>query len=184
MPYEIPTDIQYEERLLGPLTTKQSIYAVICGGITIYLFFFAGEMNTAIKLIISFVALGIAVGVIFFEIDRYVINYIGFMRQDRSVSWISPAASRLLGIKEIKADSVFLKNGDVVAVLKVTSINFGVLNKEDQDIVIYNFLQFVNSIDFPIQIVMRSVNLDLTDYLASLKRKIVQRDDQMALVYF
>ncbi len=184
MPYEIPTDIQYEERLLGPLTTKQSIYAVICGGIAVYVFFFAKEMNIALKLLISFTSLGIAVGVIFFELDQYVIHYIGFLRQERSISWISPAASRLLGIKDIKADSVFLKNGNVLAVLKITPINFGVLNKEDQDIVIYNFLQFVNSLDFPIQIVMRSVNLDLTDYLASLKRKIVQRDDQMALVYF
>ncbi|MEA1924690.1 MAG: PrgI family protein [Candidatus Altiarchaeota archaeon] len=183
MPYEIPTNIQYEERLLGPLTTKQSIYAVICGGISIYVFFFT-DMNPALKLTISFASVGIAVGVIFFELDQYLVHYVGFMRQDKSVSWISPAASRLLGIKEIKADSVFLKNGEIVAVLKITSINFGVLNKEDQDIVIYNFLQFINSIDFPIQVVMRSVNLDLSDYLVSLKRKIVQRDDQMALVYF
>ncbi|OYT26500.1 MAG: hypothetical protein B6U97_03725 [Candidatus Altiarchaeales archaeon ex4484_96] len=184
MPYEIPSDITYEERLLGPLTVKQSIYAVICGGIVIYVFFFVKDMNLVLRALISLLAIGVAVGVTFFDLDRYVINYVGFMREQRAVSWISPAASRLLGIRDIKADSVFLKNGNVLAVLKITPINFGVLNKEDQDIVIYNFLQFINSVDFPIQIVMRSVNLDLTDYLSSLKRRIVQRDDQMALVYF
>lgn len=184
MPYEIPTEIEYEERLLGPLTVKQSIYAIIAGTISVYLLFFSSGLNILLKLFILIAVDGIAVGVIFFDLDKYVVNYIGFLRGSRAVSWISPAASRLLGIKDIKADSVFLKNRKVLAVLKVTPINFGVLNKEDQDIVIYNFLQFLNSLDFPIQIVMRSVNLDLTDYLSNLRRKIVQRDDQMALVYF
>jgi len=184
MPYEIPTEIQYEERLLGPLTIRQSIYAFFAGIISIYMIFLAVNIDIIVRIFVTIISVGFAIGAIFFNLDEYLLHYISFIKETKTVSWISPAASELLGIKSIKADSVFLNNGNVIAVLKVTPINFGVLNKEDQDIVIYGFLQFLNSLDFPIQIVMRSVNLDLSDYLASLKRRIVQRDDQMALVYF
>ncbi len=184
MPYEIPTETHYEERLLGPLTVKQSIYAAAAGSITIFMVFLAKDVHFLVRAVSTMASLGIAMGVIFFNLDEYVKNYILYIREERTVSWISPAASRLLGVKEVKANAAFLRNNNVIAILKIHPINFGVLNKEDQDIVIYNFLQFLNSLDFNIQIVMRSVNLDLTEYLDSLQRRIVQRDDQMSLVYF
>ncbi|MCK4492194.1 MAG: PrgI family protein [Candidatus Altiarchaeales archaeon] len=183
MPYKIPTEIRYEERLLGPLTIKQSIYAAIATAGILFVMFLSG-LEFHFQLIISLAIAGIAIGFIMFDLENYLKNYIYFMKQDTEVSWISPAAKRLMGVKAIKGDAVFLSNSKVVGVINVTPMNFGVLNKEDQDTVIYGFLQFVNSLDFPIQICMKSVNLDLDSYLSEIRRRILQRDDKMAMAYF
>jgi hypothetical protein len=106
------------------------------------------------------------------------------MQQTKKSSWISPAARQLMGIKSIRADAVFLHDNRVLGLIKVKPINFGVLSEEDRDTVVYGFLEFLNALNFPIQIVMRSVNLDLEDYLRHLKRRITQRDDKVALAYY
>jgi len=183
MAYRIPTNIRYEERLFGSLTIKQSIYAGIAISIIIYVFFFS-DLDFVIRLVISLVVFVLAVGFTQFDLETFIINYIYFMKQEKEVSWISPAARKLMEIKSIRASTVFLKSGRSLAVIKVRPINFGVLSKEDQDSVIYGFLQFLNSLNFPVQIVMRSVNLDLSDYLTNLKRGIIQRDDKMSLAYY
>jgi len=183
MPYKIPTAIKYEEKLFGPLTIKQSIYAGVAVAIVLYLLFFS-SFDFIIKIFVSMIVIVLAVGFIMFDLETILGNYVSFMRQEKEISWISPAARKLMNIKSIKADTEFFKNGDAIAVIRIIPINFGVLGKEDQDSVIYGFLQFLNSLNFPIQIVMRSVNLDLSDYLTNLKRRIIQRDDKMALAYY
>jgi len=183
MPYKIPTEIKYEERLFGPLTIKQSIYAGAVVAIVIYVFFFS-NLDFLIRMFISLIAVLLGIGFIMFDLETYITNYIYFMRQEKEVSWISPAGRKLMDIKSIRANVVFIKSGRALAVLKVRPINFGVLSKEDQDSVIYGFLQFLNSLNFPMQVVMRSINLDLSDYLTNLKRRILQRDDKMSLAYY
>lgn len=183
MTYKIPTDIRYEERLFGPLTVKQSIYALIAVILLIYIVFLS-EQPMHITIVPALLVTALAVGFIMFNLDTYLINYVYYISGKRESSWISPAARKLMEIRSIRADAVFLKDGRVLGVVKVKPINFGVLGREDQDTVIYGFLEFINSLSFPVQIVMRSINLDLSDYLGALKRRIVQRDDKMALAYY
>jgi len=183
MPYKIPSDIRYEEKLFGPLTIKQSVYALITTILIIFLLFFA-KLDFIIQIPLVLIVGVLGVGFIMFNLDTYLVNYLFFMREKKESSWISPAARKLMEIKSIRADAVFLKDGRVLGVVKVKPINYGVLGKEDQDTVIYGFLEFINSLNFPVQIVMRSVNLDLSDYLSALKRRIVQRDDKMSLAYY
>lgn len=183
MPYKIPTDISYEERLIGPLTTKQSIYAMIALAIILYVVMFT-QMPLIIKIFIAMIVAGLAIGLIMFNLESYILNYLQFIKGKKEVSWISPSARKLMGIRSIRADTVFLKDGRALGVVRIKPINFGILSKEDQDSVIYGFLGFLNALNFPIQIVMKSVNLDLSDYLLALKRRIIQRDDKMALAYY
>lgn len=183
MPYTIPTDIRYEERFFGPFTIKQSIYLLIAAGIIFYLLFFS-RLPFTLKAIITLLVGGLAIGLAMFNLETIVRDYVSFLREKKEVSWITPAARELMDIKAIRADAVFLKDGRALGVVKVKPINFGVLSKEDQDTVIYGFLEFLNAINFPIQIVMRSVNLDLSNYLAALKRRILQRDDKISLAYY
>lgn len=183
MPYKIPSDIRYEERLFGPLTIKQSVYALITTILVIFLLFFA-KLDFVIQMFLVLIVCTLGIGFTMFNLDILLINYLMFAKEKKETSWISPAARKLMEIKSIRADAVFLKDGRVLGVVKVKPINFGVLGKEDQDTVIYGFLEFINSLSFPVQIVMRSVNLDLSDYLSALKRRIVQRDDKMSLAYY
>ncbi len=183
MPYAIPANIKYEERLVGPLTIKQSLY-LAAFLILAYLLYTDEDINQVYRIIGTVISVGLGLGFAFMNLDVWIKNYLVFWRQVKKTSWISPAARKLMNIKSIRADAVFLKDSRVLGVIKVKPINFGVLSEQDKDTVIYGFLEFLNSLNFPIQIVMRSVNLDLDDYLRHLKRRIVQRDDKVALAYF
>ncbi len=81
----------------------------------------------------------------------------------------SVSTQRYLDILEIKDDVVVLKDGSVRAVLLVSSINFALKSDEEQGAVIASYIQFLNAIDFPIQVVVQSRQLNIDNYLAKLK---------------
>ncbi len=83
-----------------------------------------------------------------------------------------------LDIEDIKDDLVVLKNGKVACVIETTSINFDLLDPREQDAKIGSFAAFLNSIRFPIQIVIRTQRTDIAKYLSLLdnyKKKITSQ---------
>lgn len=79
------------------------------------------------------------------------------------------ATQRYVPIAEIHNDTVVLKNGGLRAVLQTTSINFNLKSEEEQNSLIYGYQSFLNSLEFPIQILVRSKKLDIDDYLSHLQ---------------
>jgi hypothetical protein len=75
-----------------------------------------------------------------------------------------------LDIYEIKDDFVVLKNGAVSAVLATNAVNFDLLSEIEQDAIIAAFSMLLNSITFPIQVVLRSKKLDITKYIEKIQR--------------
>lgn len=73
-----------------------------------------------------------------------------------------------LPIAEIKEGVVVLKNGGVRGVLQTSSVNFNLKSENEQNSIIYGFQGFLNTLDFPLQIVIRSKKLDVDGYLDSL----------------
>jgi hypothetical protein len=84
----------------------------------------------------------------------------------------TPATSTqtYLKISEIRDDTLVLKNGGIRAILKVSSINFNLKSEDEQNAIIYSYQGFLNTIEFPIQIVVRSKKLDIDEYLDKLKK--------------
>jgi len=74
-------------------------------------------------------------------------------------------------VEEIRDGVIVLKNGSLRAVLLVSSINFDLKATEEQDAIINQYQNFLNSLDFPIQIVISSRKLNITPYLDFLKKK-------------
>ncbi len=68
----------------------------------------------------------------------------------------SPSTQKHLPIMEIKDDFVVLKDGTLRKVILVSSINFSLKSEEEQQAIIQGYVQFLNSIDFPLQIVIQS----------------------------
>ncbi|ODS42229.1 MAG: hypothetical protein MSIBF_02520 [Candidatus Altiarchaeales archaeon IMC4] len=178
----IPIDVRYDEKLIGPLSLKQSIYAMLFFGSAACIFLFT-NIDYFLKIIMSLVLVILGIGFSMFDLDRQILNYFSFFTSRKETSWISPEARELMGIRDIRADAVFLE-GRITGLIRVKPINFGILGKDDQDTVIYGFLEFLNSLSFPIQIIMRSVNLDLTEYLDQMQSRIERRDDKIAMAYF
>jgi len=83
---------------------------------------------------------------------------------------VAASTQLYLKIAEIRDDTIVLKNGGLRGVLKTSSINFNLKSEEEQNSIIYSYQNFLNSLEFPIQIVVRSKKLDLDNYIADLNK--------------
>jgi hypothetical protein len=81
-----------------------------------------------------------------------------------------PATQTYLPIAEIKDGTVVLKDGTLRCVLLVSSINFALKSEDEQNALISSYVGFLNSLDFPIQIVMQSRKLQIQPYLDNLTK--------------
>lgn len=63
-----------------------------------------------------------------------------------------------------------MKDGSLRAVLMVNSINFNLKSQMEKESILNSYKNFLNSISFPLQIVLQSRVLDLDDYLDKLKK--------------
>lgn len=75
-----------------------------------------------------------------------------------------------LRIAEIHDDTVILKNGGLRAILRVSSINFNLKSEQEQNAIVYSYQGFLNTLEFPIQITIRSKKLDIDEYLEKLRK--------------
>jgi len=73
-----------------------------------------------------------------------------------------------LDIETIQDDLVILKTGICSLVIQSSAINFGLLSEEEQDATIYAYAGLLNSLSFPIQIVIKSDKKDISAYLELL----------------
>ncbi len=74
-----------------------------------------------------------------------------------------------LDIIDIKDDVLVLKGGRYRIVLEAQAINFDLLSEAEQDAAIYSYANLVNSLDFPMQVVIRTRQVDITEYIAYLQ---------------
>lgn len=84
---------------------------------------------------------------------------------------ISSTSQTFLDIYDITSDVVILKNGSVSVILTVNAMNFGLLAEQEQDAVIYSYAGLLNSINYPIQILIQSQTKDASSYLKLLKKR-------------
>ncbi len=77
---------------------------------------------------------------------------------------------------------MILKDGSMRAVVLATSINFALKSTEEQESVIYQFQNFLNSLDFTVQIYVQSRKLDIRPYVALLEDRLrAQTSDLMKI---
>jgi len=89
------------------------------------------------------------------------------------------ATQRFLPIAEIRNDTVVLKNGGLRAVMAIEALNFNLKSETEQKGIIAGYQSFVNTIDFPVQIVMRSTKINIDPYIDSLKVKAKQQKNDL-----
>lgn len=74
-----------------------------------------------------------------------------------------------LDIEDIVDDLVLMKNGWVALVMSTTAVNFDLLSEAEQDATIYAYGALLNSLTFPLEILIRSKKADITTYFQSLE---------------
>jgi hypothetical protein len=80
-----------------------------------------------------------------------------------------PATQRYLDISEIKEDVMVMKDGTMRSVLIVASINFALKSEDEQNAIISAYVQFLNALEFPLQVVIQSRRLNIDNYIERLK---------------
>jgi len=87
-----------------------------------------------------------------------------------------------LPIEDIQDDLVILKDGSCAMVLSVSSLNFDLLSEREQEAIIYAYGALLNSLTFPIQIVLRSERKDISSYLSLLEKQEAKKSGSPLLV--
>lgn len=92
---------------------------------------------------------------------------------------VKPSTQQYLDIMEIKDDVVILKDGTLRAVILVSSLNFSLKSEDEQNAIISSYISFLNSLDFPLQIVIQSRELDVGKYLDKLGEIQKQQENEL-----
>lgn len=98
--------------------------------------------------------------------------------QAQSQNQAKSTQSSLL-ISEIKDGVVVLRDGSLRAVILASAINFDLMSRQEQDAVEFSYQGFLNSLHFPVQIVIRSQRIDLDAYIENLTKLRANQDNEL-----
>lgn len=74
-------------------------------------------------------------------------------------------------IEDIDRDIVLFADGSCALVVAATAVNFGLLSEKEQEAIIYAYAGLLNSLSFPIQIVIQTQHKDISSYLKLLEEQ-------------
>lgn len=89
------------------------------------------------------------------------------------------AAQNFLTIDTIREDIIVMKDGGFRAVLMCSSLNFALKSADEQDAITFQYQNFLNSLDFPIQFVIHSRRLNIAPYLETLEERRKEQDNEL-----
>jgi hypothetical protein len=85
-------------------------------------------------------------------------------------------------IQEIRDGIIILKNGGMRAVILASSLNFALKSQDEQSSILMQFQNFVNSLDFSVQIFIQSKKLDIRPYMALLEDRYKEQATELMKV--
>ncbi len=84
-----------------------------------------------------------------------------------------------LAIDQIREGMIILKDKALRSVMMVSSLNFALKSEEEQSAIIFQFQNFLNSLDFTCQIVVQSRKLNITGYLDKIKELKAKQTNEL-----
>lgn len=94
---------------------------------------------------------------------------------------IRASTQEQLPFEDIIGNLVLLKDGSCAMVLTVSSVNFDLLSEKEQEAIIYAYGALLNSLTFPIQILIRSQKKDISSYLDLLEKQEIKKESSPLL---
>jgi type IV secretory pathway VirB4 component len=102
------------------------------------------------------------------------------MPQTQDTRQSSLSTQDFVPVQQVRDGIIVLKDGTLRAVLLASSINFALKSEDEQTAFIVQFQNFLNSLDFSVQIFVQSRMLDIRPYIATLEVQYKgQLDDLM-----
>ncbi len=89
------------------------------------------------------------------------------------------ATQQIVDIEAIRESVIILKTGALRAILMCSSVNLALKSQDEQDALIFQYQNFINGLDFPIEFVVHSRKLDITDYIAEIKGHLAKQKNEL-----
>lgn len=82
-------------------------------------------------------------------------------------------------IKEIRDGVVVLKNDALRLVLIASALNFALKSEDEKEAIVLQYQNFLNSLDFSVQLFVQSRKLDIKAYLATLEERAREQTNEL-----
>jgi hypothetical protein len=92
---------------------------------------------------------------------------------------VTISTQQYLDIAEIRENTVIMRDGSLRSILLVSSINFALKSEDEQNAIIASYVSFLNNIDYTIQIVIQSRELNIDNYLEMLEQKEKEQTNEL-----
>ncbi len=96
---------------------------------------------------------------------------------------IHSTTQKFTEIIDFADDIVILEGGNACMIIEITASNFALLSKREQDSRIFSYAGMLNSLSFPIQILIRNRRMDISSYIYELEEIIKNTKNQRLAVY-
>jgi len=89
------------------------------------------------------------------------------------------STQNFLQFQQIKDGVIMLRNKAFRGILMISSVNFDLKSEDEQNAIIYQFQNFLNSLDFSCQIIVQSRRLNITGYFDRLKELEEKQENEL-----
>lgn len=96
----------------------------------------------------------------------------------KTVQKIHSSTQKFTGIKDIVENAVLLSDGNACSVIEIEATNFSLLSTEEQKSKIFSYASLLNSLSFPVQIIIRNKRIDISNYLKLLDLEALKTQNQ------
>lgn len=92
---------------------------------------------------------------------------------------VTNATQEFVPIKEVRDGIVILKDGGMRSILLCSSLNFSLKAEAERNAILLQFQDFLNSLDFSIEILVQSRKLDIRPYIALLEDRQTKQENNL-----
>ncbi len=94
---------------------------------------------------------------------------------------INASTQKFTEIIDFVGSTVILAGGNACLIIEITASNFALLSRREQDMRVFSYASLLNSLSFPIQILIRNKRIDISSYLEELDQVIFNtKNEQLA----
>ena len=170
MGYDIPDKVRYKEKIVFGLDGKQLIYALVFGFIALlaYGLPIEGELKFALPSLIGIAGFCF----IFFGLEGQLLDRYSYFRASSLKKDLAKLSRKVIPIERIEDGCLILSNGELRAVLQVSPLNFALFDDDRKKALISNYRDFLNHLNYHVQIVVRTKRASLDGYFKNQEKEI------------
>ncbi len=95
---------------------------------------------------------------------------------------IGTPAQEFIPVQDVRDGIVVLKDGTLCTIVLVSSVNLSLKSYDEQRATLGQFQNFLNTLDFPVQIVVQSRKYDVRPYILTLENRLKEQTEQLLQV--